>query len=462
MTTAVPGLSYFLLPTWLLCSACATGGFAASPAVALKASAGGELSQATRIGGRGTDTAVLADCAPDGSLTVLGDTYRSVGDDFELLAVRLAPDRRLEWVKALGRGNKEQMVSALRAADGGFLIAGGSTSLVMNPFPTMSRAVPLVVKLNAAAVPEWAALVGRTEWAAITALVGLVSTEDGGAVLVGRLVRAPSFAEMEPALLKLDAHGLPVWSHSLPLGTPGLADAVAALPGGDLVVAGSVERPEGVAGPKLGIFVARLTPDGTPRWARKLSVGRKVIAARQVMATGDGFVVLADAGGHGTGIAALRFSGSGLLEWSRLYTDAESNRLASLALAVDGSGDIVLAGSTGAADGLRGAVLLVGPDGALKASSSVVTDGPVEVVSVKPLTGGRICLALNAKNRGGGMLTAFWKPVSPAGASRFHGAPLEVNHSEFELRAVQFQYRHVPLPDGTLQLRSLELPGPGH
>jgi hypothetical protein len=289
---------------------------------------------------------------------------------------------------------------------------------------------------------------------------------------VGGLVQAPDFKAREPAMVKLDARGDAVWSRRLPLGAPGWAEAVAVLPGGDLVVAGAVDRPDGPDGSALGLFVVRVAPDGTPRWARKVSSAGRSIAPGQVAATGDGFVVVGQAGGGGAvDLVALRFSDGGTLAWARRYADPETKSAIPLALAVDASGDLVFAGSTGDAAARKGLVLFAGREGALKSSSILGGDRASRVRSVQPLGEG-LCVALTEEGPANGsasiaspragtsILTATWTPPAEVRASRCQATPLEVRVSEVELRAEPLPYQHQPLPAGNLIERALDLRRP--
>jgi hypothetical protein len=333
---------------------------------------------------------------------------------------------------------------------------------MLNPFPTRGRPIPLAVKLSAAAVPEWSVLVGRTDQHAIYGLMDFALVEDGGAVFVGGLVQAPEFKKREPAVLKLDARGEAVWSRRLLLGSPGWVEAVAALPGGDLVLAGAVDRPEGPDGPTLGLFVAVVAPDGTPRWARKVSLKGHAMAPKRVEATGDGFVVLGSTGGGGAvDLVALSFSQSGTLAWARRYADPETKRADPQALAVATAGDLVFAGSTGEALARAGVVLVAGRDGELKSSGTLSGDRATRVTSVQPHGEGRLCVALTEEGpekRSANILTATWTPPVEAKALRFEATPLEVRVSEFELRAEPLPYTHQPLPAGNLVERALPVP----
>jgi hypothetical protein len=465
-----------LASLWILGAACGTSTISnrisLRPVEGVTASGGGEVSQAVLVGGGGRDVVSLADCAADGSLTIIGETHKSFGESTDILAVHLSAGRQVEWAKTLGGRNKEQVVRVRRSADGGYLVIAVTQSLFRTPMPVQGPQRLLIVKLSGAGVPEWSALLKDDKADVIQGLLDAVPTGDGGYVLAGAALSGSKHDHREPTVVKVDQRGQPVWSRGYLLEYPGLADAVAVLADGDLVVAGSVERPDGTGSAKLAMLLLRLSPDGTVRWGRIAWAEGNSMAPRQIRPVGDGFVVVGGVGGGGSiDIMAMQVSGSGALIWSRRYGDPETKRADPLAMAVSGDGDIVIAGSSGARREQRGGdqrvlsgvVLVLDPHGDLKRSSTIGGQRAEEIRSAQPLDGGRLCVALNTEGFGAtfsDILTATWTPPALPVAQRFLAVQLDVQTAVVDVPSEPLLYRHEELPVEFLNEHALELPVP--
>ena len=137
---------------------------------------------------------------------------------------------------------------------------------------------------------------------------------DGGIVAAGHWERDP---RARPALARAAGRRRrAAWERRWGTRRPRRATAAAALPGGDLALAGHV-----AAGGLRHPFVARVAADGTPRWERSFTAHELPSA---VAATPDGGLVLAGLriGGDRTRAAVRRLDGDGRELWARTLEPA--------------------------------------------------------------------------------------------------------------------------------------------
>jgi hypothetical protein len=194
-----------------------------------------------------------------------------------------------------------------------------------------------------------------------TRLVAVAPTADGGvAAAIGLFAAAPRGPLAMPVrggqdavVVKYDASGELAFARSL--GVAGYDEAVGIVPapGGDLFVAGTRWRGTSgwawdlAEGPSKA-WLARLAPDGSPRFQVELGPGGTHVAFTRVVASGDGVVVVGtmrwrnrlgeielDAGATDRAFLA-GLDGAGHVRWARFHR-------APRCLAVDEEGRLVMA-----------------------------------------------------------------------------------------------------------------------
>ncbi|NMO19134.1 hypothetical protein HPC49_28430 [Pyxidicoccus fallax] len=224
-------------------------------------------------------------------------------------------------------------------------------------------------------------LPGDARWTAHTATAGrqdatAVATDgEGGIVVLGTSEPAEAqgtSADSHGTTLTVSRHdggGQQLWSRSF---TPepregGAADVrsplLAVSRTGDIFLAGKVEGRLRLGETVItdSSFVAKLDPDGTPRWAR--AVG----PVRALLPDGDGELVLAQ------GMVVERYDAEGARRWSR-----EVPAMASASVvALDPEGGLVMAGNKHLGPfEIRGFIARLSPDGDVRWEQELAPEGP--------------------------------------------------------------------------------------
>ena len=226
----------------------------------------GELIWAPRLGGPATDQASAVAFAPDGSVVVTGWTqgaielgtfsYEAPAEHYDVFVARISPNGTITDARAF-TGSDDQVTRAITVAPGGEIYLGGylegSVDFGGGELSSLGDRYVFVVTLDADLNHLWTARFGDAE---LERLFTVNVDSAGDVVVTGRFVG------------------------SLPFGDPLVA------PSG------------GSAG-----FVAKLSPDGEPRWSRALAgdasaalYGATITAADDIVVTGyyEGDATLAD------------------------------------------------------------------------------------------------------------------------------------------------------------------------
>lgn len=415
------------------------------------------------VSGAGTDWALKAVCRPDGACAFFGSTRGSFGPSTDFLAMGEIPEQRFQWARTYGGPEVEELDGAAALSDGGYLLFGTSASRFGAAGAGAPPAVaprPLLIRVDAAGAPVWARTLdagglerfhdgaaagngvvlvgyaglggdapsvaaarfgrdGALEWAQAFDLggpgygVAVAPAANGGVVLAGYLRAATVPFAGTPFLLALDASGRPLWARRYETEGPAQPRALASLPGGAVVMAGSLYG----ARPARSPFVLRLGPDGAPQLGREFR-GLEAIEAFSAADAGEGRVILAGR-----------------------RRDPFTDRHWGFAMVVDDRGRIT-------------------------AHATLRAQGSVEFPSVAAARSGEYRVAGSTNSLGAvglDILIGAWLPAVAGGgaqvASRIAERELTVKTAEVAARAQALPVRATEVPLDALAGRALEVPG---
>ncbi len=263
------------------------------------------------LGGPGDDWLGDAHGTPDGGL-VLGGTSRSGagrdkteasrgGADFWVIKRDDTP--ATEWDHRYGGTGLDSLVTVLLTADGGYLLAGSSTSPVGGDLTEPSRggADYWLVKVDALGAVQWQHRYGgpANDW-----LAAASPSPDGGYLLagttfsgVGGELTEASRGRRDLWVLKVDALGSLQWQHRYGGSGNEYAATVEADPDGGFVVGASTTSAGGsgeVSQPSRGgtdYWLLRLSAQGTVLWDKRLGGSGEDVLAGVAPRPGYGYAV---------------------------------------------------------------------------------------------------------------------------------------------------------------------------
>jgi len=264
---------------------------------------------ANSYGGSGTEWAYSLQQTPDGGYILSGPSSTSSAGSYDFWIVKLDAAGAVSWQKTLGGSSDDIPNGMLQTADGGYLLAGRTSSYGAGGLDLW------VVKLDASGNIVWQKSYGGS--GSYDAAYSVRQAADGGYFLAGWTNSYGSGYEMW--LLKLDASGNSVWQKAY--GGSGSEFAYASCPSSDggFVVAGSTSSSG--AGSN-DFWVIKVDSSGNRVW-QKAYGGAGADTAFSVEPTADGgYVVAGRTESFGAGSAdfwVLKLDSTGTLVWQRTY-----------------------------------------------------------------------------------------------------------------------------------------------
>jgi hypothetical protein len=171
----------------------------------VKLDASGNIQWTKTIGGPGDEIGFSLIQTSDGGYAIAGHTESFGTGDWDFYVVKLDTKGNLQWTKTIGGPESEWGNSLIQASDGGYAIAGTTTSF------GAGRKDVYVVKLDANGNLQWTKTIGgpKDDWG-----TSLIRTSDGGYAIAGY---TDSFGAggWDVYVVKLDAHGNLQWTKTI-------------------------------------------------------------------------------------------------------------------------------------------------------------------------------------------------------------------------------------------------------
>ena len=319
----------------------------------------GTVQWSRTFGGGGKDKFSSLEPTPDGGWILAGES--TTGDvSGDAWVVKVDGSGKKQWSLMHGGTGYDLGQSAVATSDGGYVVAAKTYSFGPGT-PTLHNG--LLFKLSGSGSVTWTKVLASNSGSMDA--VQMREVKGGGYVLVGGSEGFGQGAD-DVWLTKLGADGSHVWS----IAHGGLLDDdpigfVQAADGG-FVIAGSTK---GFGATKTDVFVMKTDSSGKALWFQRFgsSSGGKDEAGG-IAAVGDSFVVTGLTtgwGAVGTDAFALKINGSGAATWLRLFGNGSEDFGVGVAAAADGG--VAMAGRTASSGkGVLDAwVVRAGADGAV-------------------------------------------------------------------------------------------------
>jgi hypothetical protein len=164
-------------------------------ALVLKLSSSGELQWAKTFGGSSEETARCIIPTSDGGFAVAGWTFSAGAGGCDVLVLKLAADGNLQWARTFGGVDDERGFSIVETLDGGYAVAGHTTSFGVGSYDF------LILKLTSDGVLQWASTFGTSGEDHLTSII---QNPDTTYTMAGTLSSGNNF---DPMVLMLNANG---------------------------------------------------------------------------------------------------------------------------------------------------------------------------------------------------------------------------------------------------------------
>ena len=265
--------------------------------VAARGSAHSQETWVRSFGGPQDESAKAVVRTVEGDFVVAGFTSSYGAGQGDVWVLRLTGTGQVLWQRAFGGALDEQATSIAIVPEGGFVVAGYTSS-----FGSGQRDF-WVLKLNSVGELEWEKTFGGP---GDEEALAVVATADGGFVVAGST--KPSGSEsMKALLVKLDASGSLEWTRTFSGFNYARIFAAAQTPDTDVVLTG-------FGG---GLWVCKISLLGSVRWQKILSSG--VDEGHALIVASDGSLVIAaetqSTPGQSSDYWVVKLSSNGDLLW---------------------------------------------------------------------------------------------------------------------------------------------------
>ncbi len=283
-----------------------------------------------------------------------------------LTSAILSAQPAIEWQKCLGGSSTEYLNALSKATNGGYLVAGWTTSSNGDVSGHHGGTFPpydaWVVKLDATSTIEWQKCLGGTNEERANAIAG---TSDGGCLMAGFSWSndgdVTGNSGVDAWVVRLGPAGGLVAQYCLGGLSGDIGRAIQETPDGGFVLAGSTASSDGDLSGNHGNgdgWIVKLDADAVIQWQHCLG-GSAYDALWSVQQTSDGGYVVAGhsysndgdvIGQHGGKDAwVLRLNSTGAIQWQNCMGGSGEDEFTTALETLDGG--FILVGSTGSNDG---------------------------------------------------------------------------------------------------------------
>ncbi len=338
-----------------------TGNHGSIDAWVIKLTVNGIIEWQKTLGGTGDDIFNCIQQTNDGGFVAAGSSTSNNGDVFgnhgsrDVWVVKLTATGIIEWQKALGGSGIEIANSIQQTIDGGFVIAGATTSNDGDVFGNHGSVDSWIIKLNTTGIIEWQKTLGGND---LDILNSVQQTNDGGFVAAGSTISndgdvTGNHGGYDAWVIKLLSNGTIDWQKTFGVNNDDRANTIQQTTDGGYVVAGQNSTGYG------NFWIIKLTVDGNIQWQKDFGGFNEEWAFSIHQSIDGGFVVTGRTasndiyvlGNHGDrDVWAIKLTAIGNLQWQKTLGGSNLDEAFDIKQTSDNNG-LIIAGYTESSDG---------------------------------------------------------------------------------------------------------------
>jgi len=301
----------------------------------VKLDANGNLQWTKTIGGPASDNGGPLIQTSDGGYAITGYTKSFGAGDWDVYVVKLDVNGNLQWTKTIGGKKEDVSASFIQTSDGGYAIAGATTSFGAGYTDVYA------IKLDANGNLQWTRTIGGRGYEIGNSLI---QTSDGGYVIAGSTTSFGAGGE-DVYFVKLDATGNLQWTKTI--GGPGgeAGFSLIQTSDGGYAIAGATTS-FGAGG--LDVYVVKLDANGNLQWTTTIG-GKGWDVGFSLIQTSDGGYAIAGTttsfGAGYTDVYVVKLDANGKPQWTKTIGAKNKNPIKSSIIQTS-DGSYVIAGTT--------------------------------------------------------------------------------------------------------------------
>ena len=245
----------------------------------LKLNSDGSLAWQNTFGGNIDDYALSVQQTTDGGYIVAGATTSFGAGDCDVYVLKINPDGSLAWEKTFGGNGEDQAASIQQTTDGGYIVAGVTTSFGAGDCDVY------VLKINPDGSLAWEKTFGGN---GEDQAASIQQTTDGGYIVAG-VTTSFGAGSCDVYVLKLNSDGSLAWQKTYGGDAADYASSIQQTTDGGYIVAGVTGLFESGSS---DAYILKLNSDGSLAW-QKTYGGNGYDAASSIQQTTDGGYIVA-------------------------------------------------------------------------------------------------------------------------------------------------------------------------
>ena len=321
------------------------------------------------LGGSGFEGANSIQQTSDGGFIIAGVSHSNDGDvtgnhgNADYWIVKLTNTGIIEWQKSLGGSSLDYATSIQQTNDGGYILAGASSSNDGDVSGNQGLDDFWIVKLSSAGTIEWQESLGGTSNDRAN---DILQTIDGGYVVVGSTESSSGDVSNNSGtwdywVVKLNNAGIIEWQNSLGGSSFEDAKSIQQTIDGGYVVAGYSTSTDGNVSSNQGnadFWILKLTDVGIVEWQKSLGGSADDIAFSLNLCNDGGFIVAGQSSSNDGDVSGnlgsvdfwvVKLTSIGTLEWQKSLGGTNAEWAYAVQQTMDGG--YIVAGQSGSNDG---------------------------------------------------------------------------------------------------------------
>lgn len=295
----------------------AAGGYTGTDLVVVKLNASGAIVWEKIFGGGGDDFGSKVVNTADGGYLIAGLTSSSDGDvsanhgEYDTWLIKVDANGSKVWEKTYGGSSWEGDGAITATADGGFLLTAYSNSNDGDISGGQGGGDVVIFKLDASGNKIWTKMYGGSGW---DSPASIITTKDGGSIIVGSTdsnngdVVGQHGSDEDIWVLKLDNNGQKTWQATLGSTSWENGYSIAQLADGGYMALGFSIGDDGDVSGNHGdkdYWVVKLSSTGKKLWQRSFGGPREELPDAITASTDGGFVMAGFSGGDGGDVTGI-------------------------------------------------------------------------------------------------------------------------------------------------------------
>jgi len=273
----------------------------------VKLDANGNLQWTKTIGGPEIEAGKSLIQTSDGGYAIAGTTNSFGAGKADVYVVKLDTNGNLQWTKTIGGPKDDRGFSLIQTSDGGYAIAGSTTSF------GAGEADIYVVKLDAHGNLQWTKTIGGPVSEEGSSLI---QTSDGGYAIAG-YTNSFGTGLSDVYVVKLDAHGNLQWTKTIGGPASDEGSSLIQTSDGGYAIAGYTKS---FGAGFSDVYVVKLDANGNLQWTKTIG-GENIDEGYSLIQTSDGgYAIAGTTTSFGAGLLdvyVVKLDANGNLQWTK-------------------------------------------------------------------------------------------------------------------------------------------------